>query len=221
MAVDWEAIKFGRKTVGLRQKFGGQVDQAVSIVMEPGGAEIAAGMERWAALVGDFGEAWPAVTKLIHRHNARTFASEGAATGDRRRWAELTPRYSAIKAREFPGRPLLVRTAALRSALTGVGPGSQVVSSRTSLEVSARGESRQIGEYHQRGTSRMVARPPVKFARSLRNKRGLMFVVSQMLQRIIVDHRKAALGVNADVMDAASVERRLGSLDTLSRRRTE
>lgn len=209
------------RTAGLRSRFGGQVSQSVSITMEPGGAELAAGMERWAELVGDFSEAWPAVTRLVRRHHGRTFDSEGAATGPKRRWVPLSPRYAAIKARDFPGRPLLVRTTALRRALVEGGPGSRVRETKDSVEIGVTGDVGKIAGYHQKGTPRMPARPPVQFDRSLANKNSLPFVVSQILQRIIVDHRKAALGANAGVLDADVLEKRLGSLDRLSRRGTE
>jgi hypothetical protein len=195
--------------------------------MDPSGAELAVGLERWASLVGDFSEAWPHITKLIHRHNLRTFRSEGSATGPKRRWAALSPRYAAWKSRRFPGRPILVLSGALRRALTQTGRGALVKSSKGSLEVGIKpGKTARIAGYHQRGVppgdgSRMPARPPVQFVRSLRNKNSLPFVVSQMLQRIVVDHRKAALGSSAGVFDADTVERRLGSLEALSRRRTE
>ena len=101
------------------------------------------------------------------------------------------------------------------------GSGSRVAKTKGALEIGLRGHVGEIAGYHQKGTRYMPARPPVQFSRELSNKGSLVFVVSQMLQRIIVDHRKAALGANAGVFDADVLSRRLGSLDTLSRRRTE
>ncbi len=207
----------GPRTPGLRRSFGGRVDAGPSIVMDPSGAELAAGMERWANLVPDFSEAWPHATDLIHRHNSRTFRTRGAGTGDRRRWVRLSPRYRARKARDFPGRGLLVRTSALRDALTGSGSGSRVKKTKDSLEVGIKGPAAEYGKYHQTGTPIMPARPPIKFSRNLRNKSGLMFTVSQMLQRIVVEHRKAALGSHAGVLD---VEKRTASLERLARAKT-
>jgi hypothetical protein len=208
------------RSAGLKAQFGGRMGGGVSIVMDPSGAELASGLERWAARVNDFSEAWPHAIKLIHAHNKRTFDSEGSATGDGRRWAALTPNYARRKAREYPGQPLLVRTSALRSALTGVGSGSRTRSTKKGLEVGASGRNARIGRYHQFGTPNMVARPPVKFRRDLRDKSSLAWVISQMLQRVIVDHRKAALGAAADVMDVEVADRRTASLERLSRLKT-
>ena len=166
----------GPRTAGLRRSFGGRVDAGPSIVMDPSGAELAAGMERWANLVPDFSEAWGPMTRLIHRH-----------------------------------------TSALRDALTGSGSGSRVKKTKDSLEVGIKGPAAEYGKYHQTGTPIMPARPPIKFSRNLRNKSGLMFTVSQMLQRIVVEHRKAALGSRAGVLD---VEKRTASLERLSRMKT-
>ncbi len=210
----------GPRTAGLRGSFGGRVDAGPSIVMDPSGAELAAGMERWANLVPDFSEAWSPMVDLIHRHNSRTFRTRGAGTGDRRRWVRLSPAYRARKARDFPGRGLLVRTSALRDALTGSGSGSRVKRTKDSLEVGIKGPAAEYGKYHQTGTRYMVRRPPIKFGKNLRNKSSLMFVVSQMLQRVVVDHRKAALGVHAGVLDADAADKRAQSLTQLSRRKT-
>ncbi len=212
----------GPRTAGLRRSFGGRVDAGPSIVMDPSGAELAAGMERWANLVPDFSEAWPHATDLIHRHNSRTFRTRGAGTGDRRRWVRLSPAYRARKARDFPGRGLLVRTSALRDALTGSGSGSRVKRTKDSLEVGIKGPAAEYGKYHQTGvpSRHLPARPPIKFSRNLRNKSGLTFVISQMLQRVVVDHRKAALGVHAGVLDADAADKRAQSLTQLSRRKT-
>jgi len=211
------AFSPGPRTAGLRSQFGGRTGGGPSIVMDPSGAELAAGMEAWAKLVPDFSDAWGPMTDLIHRHNARTFRTRGAGTGDRRRWRRLSPRYRAIKAREFPGRGLLVRTSALRNALTGSGSGSRVKRTKGSLEVGIKGPAAEYGKYHQTGTRNMPARPPIKFSRNLRNKNSLTFVVSQMLQRVVVEHRKAALGRHAGVLD---VEKRTASLERLARIKT-
>ena len=215
------ASKFSdARSAGLKGRFGGSVGGGPSITMDPSGAQLAAGMEAWARLVDDWTEAWGPMTDLIHRHNKRTFDTRGAGTGDRRKWKRLTPEYRAWKARRFPGRGLLVRTSALRSALTGRGSGSRVKTTRDSLEVGARGEVSKYGGFHQTGTRFMIARPPIKFGRNLRDKGSLAFVVSQMLQRVVVDHRKAALGPHAGVLDAGAAGKRATSLAVLARMKT-
>mgnify|MGYP003136546215 FL=1 len=201
-----------------RSRFGGRVGDGFTITMEPGGLKLLRGMEKWADLIEDASEAWPHVTNLIHRHNMRTFKSEGAATGNRRKWAPLSPAYAIQKAREFPGRPILVRTGALRSALTG-GSGSRVRKTKKTLTVGAKGEQARIGTYHQLGTAYMPARPPIKF--DPRIKPGtLPYVVSQILQTMIVAKRRKALGADAGIIDAKDFERRQGSMKRLARKST-
>jgi hypothetical protein len=193
---------------------------SIQITMEPGGIALFRGFEKWADLVKDpMRQIGPYATTLIHRHHARTFASEGSGTGDGKRWAPLSARYAAEKSRAYPGRPLLVRTSVLRSALTGGGRGSRVRTTKTTLEVGVKGKPAEYARYHQEGTPIMPARPPVKFDRRIRPG-TLPFVLSQMIQRVVVDYRKAALGVNAGVTDAKVAERRTGSLQKLSKERT-
>ena len=201
-----------------RSRFGGRVGDGFTITMEPGGLKLLRGMEKWADLIQDASEAWPHVTSLIHRHNMRTFRTRGAGTGDGRKWVRLSPRYRARKARDFPGRPILVRTGALRSALTG-GSGSRVRKTKKTLTVGASGEQAEIGTYHQLGTSSMPARPPIKF--DPRIKPGtLPYVVAQILQAMIVAKRRKALGADAGIIDAKDFERRQGSMQRLARKKT-
>ena len=201
-----------------RSRFGGRVGDGFTITMEPGGLKLLRGMEKWAALIQDASEAWPPVTNLIHRHNMRTFRTRGAGTGDGRKWVRLSPRYRARKARDFPGRPILVRTGALRSALTG-GSGSRVRKTKKTLTVGASGEQAEIGTYHQLGTAYMPARPPIKF--DPRIKPGtLPYVVAQILQAMIVAKRRKALGAAAGIIDAKDFERRQGSMQRLARKNT-
>ena len=91
---------------------------------------------------------------------------------------------------------------------------------KTSLDVGARGEVSEIGGYHQTGTDRMIARPPIKWVRDVRQKDSLAYVVSQMVQTVIVDARRQALGVDAGVLDVKRADKRGASLERLSRIKT-
>jgi len=95
-----------------------------------------------------------------------------------------------------------------------------VKTSKKSLEVGIKGPAGHYARYHQTGVParNLPARPPIKFSKNLRDKHSLSFVISQMLQRVIVDHRKAALGANAGVLDVKG--KRAESLARLSRRKT-
>ena len=194
--------------------------QIVSFRLDPGAAEIARGMEKWASLVEDFGPAWHAIEGLTRRHHARTFDSVGAATGTRRRpWARLTPKYEAWKARHFPGRPILVRTGALRRAMVDGGAGSATQRTTKSLVMGLRGEIKDRAGWHQFGTRRMVARPPFQLDPDPRPSGTYAYAVGQILQRVVVDARKKALGVEG-YTDSSAFDRQVASLDRLSRRET-
>ena len=196
----------------------GQISEGVTITLEPSGVRLFRGIERWAELVQDFSPAWPHVTTLIRRHFKRTFDSRGGRVGDGRKWQRLSPRYRARKAREFPGRPLLVRTSALRSAMVRGGSGSLVRKDKRSLTVGLQGRNRRIAEYHQSGTRNMPARPVVKFDPAIKNG-TLPWTISQILQAQIVAYRKQALGVDDIFTDSAEAKRR-GSMRRLARLRT-
>ncbi len=198
----------------------GVVGNEMQIVMEPGGAQLLRGMEQWTRLLDDYTEVWPYVIRLIRAHHARTFDSEGSATGGglRRRWAPLSPRYAAAKARRYPGRPILVRTSALRTAMVEGGPGSRVKSGKKAVEVGLRGRIQRIAEYHQKGTPIMPARPPVQFDADVRGEGSLARVVSQMIQTAVVAKRRKTL--MGEVMDAGDYEKQANSLANLARRKT-
>lgn len=95
---------------------------------------------------------------LFYRFEREAFDSEGASSGSGQ-WAELSPRYARLKARTYPGRPILEATGSLRRSLTtATGRGARVF--LTEQEVSIGTEIPYAG-YHQTGTRRMPARPPV------------------------------------------------------------
>jgi hypothetical protein len=74
-------------------------------------------------------------------------------------WPALTEAYAKRKAKEFPGKPLLRATDALFESLTATGKAGSVRRPRNlSLEIGTRDPK---ASFHQEGTDRMVARPPL------------------------------------------------------------
>ena len=65
-----------------------------------------------------------------------------------RPWQSLTPKYAAIKARRYPGAPILRATGRMQDT-------SFIRPWRDGFEV----VTTEYGPYHQFGTSKMVARP--------------------------------------------------------------
>lgn len=196
----------------------GEVSDSVRITLQPGGQRLFSGIERWAELVEDFSESWPFIVTLVRNHYKRTFESQGAGVGGGPRWAKLSPRYAAWKRRKYPGRPLLVATTALRSAMVGGGSGSLVQRRKTRLSIGLRGRNRTIANYHQKGTGNMPARPPVKYDKAFKDG-TLPWTIGQILQLQIVAARKKALR-GIDPFDDSVLTRRLGSMSRLSKRRT-
>lgn len=94
------------------------------------------------------------------------FAAEGATlTG---RWAPLSPRYAAYKARRYPGKTILRRTDALYESLTGPVASESVF--RLGADEVLMATSHVAARFHQTGTSRMPARPPVRLRASDRRR---------------------------------------------------
>lgn len=100
----------------------------------------------------------------------RQFDSEGGyGSGG---WAPLSPSYAAWKAIHYPGKPILERTGALRRALTTRPLGVE----RIEDEFGEFGVGGSLGSgvdyavYHQQGTPKMPARPPVAFPESVKRE---------------------------------------------------
>ena len=190
---------------------GGQPGRMFTMRIEPAPTEIQARFEQWADLIDDFGPVFDDVVKLFRKHERDQFRKQGKQTGPR--WPKLSPKYAAWKRKHFPGRPILVRTGALRDALVKGGPGS--IGGRkgrrtpTSWELGV-SPGTKMGEYaaaHQfaRGPAyrkQRKPRPPVRWDPSVWDK-GITQVgkggavplgtaIAQLFQVYIVKARKEA-----------------------------
>lgn len=118
--------------------------------------------------------AWNAMADRFAVAERRQFSSEGGyGSGG---WAPLSPAYAARKARAYPGKPILERTGKLVGSLT-----------RRPFDVEdihpsymRLGTSVAYARYHQRGTEKMPARPPVALPETERRE------WVRILQRFIV-----------------------------------
>ena len=86
----------------------------------------------------------------FHEFEAQNFASND--------WTPLSPDYAKQKAKTHPGKPILRRTDALFKQLTVTG-GIRVT--KYTIAIGAQGPAARYGIYHQTGTNRMPARPPI------------------------------------------------------------
>lgn len=123
--------------------------------------------------IDDWREVWPEVELVFYRATLDQFRTEGARGGER--WKPLSDSYRKWKELKYPGQPILVLTGRLRRSLTATGSEESIrIREKKSLTL---GSSTPYGRYHQSGTRRMAARPPLVF---LRNDYGK--IVSRMFR---------------------------------------
>ena len=188
-----------------RGSMGGPGGMSFTIRMDPPAKEMELNFSRGARLIGDFKPVFNDVAKIFYKHEARSFASQGASTGEE--WERLSKAYGAWKKQNFPGRPILQRRGALLAALTRRGaPGSLRRISNRGMVIGLNDKTK-IGKYgkaHSTGTDNMPARPPVRFDPKVHTA-GLKKVgqtmgadvplgtaIAQMFQVYIVKARKKA-----------------------------
>lgn len=100
-------------------------------------------------------QVWVRVRQEFNRIEKEHFAAEG--NGRSGKWAALSSPYDAIKAKKY-GTPILQRTKRLYKSLTQKTSDSVVEEQDLELTL---GTSVPYATYHQKGTKRMPARPPV------------------------------------------------------------
>lgn len=151
---------------------------AVLGVSIEGERETAEAFDELAARAQDKREPLKQTAETLHQHLEAAYDTEGALGGSGK-WVPLTPRYGKWKHRHGPGVPLLVglRPVAKGTRETPTRPEAYVPSGRmrralltpvtnkstwqiTQSRMRYQPNSR-IAFFHQRGTRRMAARPPV------------------------------------------------------------
>lgn len=112
---------------------------------------------RWAEGVQDLSPAFERIADDFSKLSAEQFESEGAEGSGG--WAPLSPRYAAWKAKRYPGAKILEREGWLKGALAGDNEYRIREIGKTEL---ALGAKLPYALYHQTGTRRMPARPPIQ-----------------------------------------------------------
>ena len=116
------------------------------------------GIARFADGVTDYRPIWPMFEDLFYAQEKRQFQTEGDEGGDH--WKELSPVYADWKEAHFPGKPILQRTGDLYASLTSrTDPNAVCREERKTLTLGSR---IPYAIYHQRGTSKMPARPEIQ-----------------------------------------------------------
>ena len=123
---------------------------------------LAVAFERAGAEMADFGKhIFPELVPVLEAGVERQFDAEGTGptAGP---WAQLSAQYAAWKEDNYPGQPLLVATGALRDALTVDGSAHALRDYSASM-FNFGTQGLDYASFHQTGTSRMPARPPLDF----------------------------------------------------------
>lgn len=131
----------------------------------PSEAQFSRAFTRFGNEVADLTPAFEAIADNFYEGEREMFASEGGGAGG---WAALKPEYAKWKSANYPGKGILQRTGLLMESLTDrSGPGSIFELAPMRL---AMGSGLKHGGYHQTGTSKMPARPPVKLTEQQKNE---------------------------------------------------
>jgi phage gpG-like protein len=131
----------------------------------PSEAQFSRAFTRFGNEVADLTPAFEAIADNFHEGEQEMFASEGGGAGG---WEKLSPDYAKWKAANYPGKPILQRTGLLMESLTDrSGPGSKFEMSPMRLLM---GTGLKHAGYHQAGTGKMPARPPIKLTETQKNE---------------------------------------------------
>jgi len=112
----------------------------------------------------DLTPAWQRMLPALRDYIDRRIAT-GGTHHNMPPFAPLSPRYARWKSRRYPGAPILVRSGRLRDSLTN--PNHPDAIATVTPQSLTYGTSVPYAAYHQLGTQRMPARPPIKLSRTL------------------------------------------------------
>jgi phage gpG-like protein len=158
----------------------------VTIALNVAGAETqGATLRRWSTALLDMAPAWQEVTELVRQFEVAQFATQGGVE----RWAPLSPRYGAWKARRYPGKPILVLSGALRKDLT-TRPYSVERIEHDSLTLVL--TELPYARYHQTGTATMPQRKVLDITREQWDK-----IVKVVQRHIVAGTRQTVTGRKA------------------------
>jgi phage gpG-like protein len=164
-------------------------------------------LPRFRQQLGDLREFWVryAAPKL-YRDIERNFEEQGVLS-ETAGWTPLSPGYAAWKAKHYPGRPLLVRSGALKESLTfdGDGPGPEGLfeASRDGLIFGTR---IKYARHHQRPTG---SRPPMR--RILFLMKGASETFGRLLHAFALDvAKKSGLRTREAIQTASGLKPLVG-----------
>lgn len=117
---------------------------------------LAAAFNRLARSIQNYRPAWPDITAVYRQMMQEQFDRQGARGGGK--WAPLSPAYKRWKETVAPGQPILVLGGRLKASM--VGQTADTIQDYRPLDVTL-GTIVPYAKYHQTGTRKMPARPPI------------------------------------------------------------
>lgn len=118
--------------------------------------------ERAGGELSDFGtHTFPKMVPVFEAELERQFGAEGRGPNVGG-WAQLSPAYEEWKGQNYPGKPILERTGALKDALTD-SSASHAFRDFSTTEFNFGTAGLEYASFHQSGTGRMPDRPPFDF----------------------------------------------------------
>jgi phage gpG-like protein len=117
--------------------------------------------------IEDLTPAWQRMIPALQDYIARRIAS-GGTLHNLPPFAPLSPRYARYKARRYPGAPILVRSGRLRNALTQPDHPDAIADMQPDRLTF--GTRIPYALYHQLGTRKMPARPPIKLSKPIQTQ---------------------------------------------------
>lgn len=115
----------------------------------------------------------------FRKTQSAVFRAQGSFEG-RSGWVALSPAYKLQKAKLYGGKPILQATGKLKTSFTRKGGNhiSQISNDRLIL-----GSRDPKGVYHQNGTSKMPARPPLTASKTT-NRRWVRIAHKEIMSNI-------------------------------------
>jgi phage gpG-like protein len=124
-----------------------------------------------ASRVDDWRPFWPDIAAVFYVGEAARFDSQGYGS-----WRQLSDGYRKWKSKNYPGEGILSLTGDLRRSLTNrFSPATVYEDEPRQLTL---GTIVHYAKYHQYGTSRMPARPPIDITQEQINQMGRVAVES-------------------------------------------
>jgi phage gpG-like protein len=117
-----------------------------------GARETVIHLSNYSRHIKDFRDLWPDIVEAFTRREELWFSKEGEGT-----WPALSPDYAAWKSIVHPGKPKLVLSGSLKESL--VNPSRAKLAETDMMLVL--GSSDPKAAWHQHGTGKMPARPPL------------------------------------------------------------